>query len=83
MINIALSGTSSILASIVGVVALTFVVIKLVQRFVAYRKWVAIYDAMPGDVDQKHWLWGHFHLVRIYHNKYDHEQSPHTCNYHL
>ena len=67
MINIALSGTSFILTSIVGVVAITFVVIKLVQKFVAYRKWVAIYDAMPGDVELKHWLWGHIHLVRFYH----------------
>ena len=78
MINIALSGTSSILTSIVGVVALTFVVIQLVERFVAYRKWVAIYDAMPGDVEKKHWLWGHIHLVRFYHNRYSHEQSPYT-----
>lgn len=54
----------ALLTSIVGVIALVVLLAQFIQKFIAYRKWVAIYDAMPGE-KEKHWLWGHLHLVRL------------------
>ncbi|XP_076087488.1 cytochrome P450 4F6-like isoform X1 [Mytilus galloprovincialis] len=54
--------TVSVLANIVGVVGLVVIVIKLVQKVLSHRKWVAVYDALPGESHKKHWLWGHVHL---------------------
>lgn len=49
------------LTSIIGVIGLVVLILQLINKLIAYRKWVAIYDAMPGET-KKHWLWGHLHL---------------------
>lgn len=46
-------------------VVIIYLVLKLVQGYRRYRKWEGIYDDLPGD-PEKHWLWGHVHLVIYY-----------------